>query len=368
MRKRLPALLLALMLMLSGCTGWMDGSYSSVHPHTERDQQTANQTVSVSNYRELEAALVEMVEENMETILLNVAQMDQEQLPDEMQRAIDSVLNTNPIGAYAVENITYEQGTSGGQNALSVTVTYNHNRSEIPRMKQARDMDEVRNIVADTMGQCESRVVLLTREYEAVDIAQFVTSYAEENPDVIMETPQVTVNTYPEEGGERILEIVFSYQSNRDSLRQMQSRVRPLFTSAELYVTGNQSEYEKYDLLYSFLMERHEYQVKTSITPSYSLLIHGVGDSKAFATVYAAMCRRAGLECSVVSGTLNGEPVFWNMIRDGDLYRHVDLLYCSTMGRFHPCTDQEMVGYVWDYSAHPACDPPESLDPSHLPE
>lgn len=364
MRNKLPVLLLALCLLLSGCTGWMDGSYSSVHPHTERDQQTANQTASVSEYRELLEALVEMVEENVETMLLNVAQMDQEQLPEDMQRAIDYVLTVNPIGAYAVEDITYEQGISGGQNALSVTVIYNHNRSEIRRMKQAKDMDEVRSIVADTMEQCESRVVLLTQEYEATDISQFVSSYADENPNVIMETPQVAVNMYPEEGTARILEIVFSYQSNRDSLRLMQSRVRPLFTSAELYVTGNQSDYEKYDQLYSFLMERHEYQVKTSITPSYSLLIHGVGDSKAFAAVYAAMCRRAGVECMVVSGTLDGEPMFWNMIRDGDLYRHVDLLRCSAAGYFHPCTDEEMEGYVWDYSAYPKCDPPESLDPT----
>ena len=362
MRYKLSVLLLAMCLLLAGCTNWMDGSYSSVHPHTERDQHAMNQTASVGNYEELREALVDMVEDNVDTMLLNVAQMDLELLPDDMEQAVDHVLTVNPIGAYAVENITYEHGTSGGQNALSVTVTYNHNRSEIRSMKHARDMNEVRSIVADTMEQCESRVVLLTKEYETTDISQFVSSYADENPNVIMETPQVTVNMYPEEGPERILEIVFSYQSNRDSLRSMQSRVRPLFTSAELYVTGNQSDYEKYDQLYSFLMERHEYQLKTSITPSYSLLIHGVGDSKAFAAVYAAMCRQAGVECQVVSGTLDGEPMFWNMIRDGELYRHVDLLRCSADGYFHPCTDDEMAGYVWDYSAYPQCKPPESLD------
>ena len=44
-------------------------------------------------------------------------------------------------------------------------------------------------------------------------------------------------------------------------------------------------------------MERYDYRIETSITPAYSLLRHGVGDSRAFAVVYAAMCQQAGLEC-----------------------------------------------------------------------
>lgn len=359
MRKGLPVLMLILCLWLSGCTAWMDGSYSSVRPHTERNQQSDDQTVSVGTYLELRDALVEMVEGSGETMLLNVSQMDAEQLSEDMQQAVEYVMYSNPVGAYAVEAITYEQGTSGGQNALSVTVTYNHNRSDIRAMKHAQNMDDVKMIVADVLEQCESRVVLLTEAYEVIDIPQFVADYADNNPSMIMETPQVTVNMYPEQGTERVLEIVFSYQSSRESLRSMQSRVRPLFTSAELYVIGNHADYEKYDQLYSFLMERHEYTVETSITPSYSLLIHGVGDSKAFATVFAAMCRRAGLECMVVSGTREGEPLFWNIIRDGDIYLHVDLLRCSREGSFGQWYDDEMTGYVWDYSAYPECTAPE---------
>lgn len=355
MKKRIPALLLALCLILSGCTGWMDGSYSSVRPHTERNQQSNDQTVSVETDEQLRDALIGMVEQSRETMLLNVAQMDQEALPQVMDQTIEHVMTTNPVGAYAVEEITYEQGTSGGQNALSVTVVYNHNRSDIRGMKRAEDMDAVKEIVSEALGQCESRVVLLAQAYENIDIPQFVADYADGNPVVVMETPQVTVNMYPEQGPQRVLEIVFSYQSSRESLRSMQSRVRPLFTSAELYVIGNHEDHEKYAQLYSFLMERHEYVIETSITPSYSLLIHGVGDSKAFATVFASMCRGAGLECMVVSGTCEGQPLFWNIIRDGELYRHVDLLRCSREGRFLQWTDDEMTGYVWDYSAYPEC-------------
>lgn len=368
MRKGIPVLLLALCLVLSGCTSWMDGSYSSVHPYLEQNQQPDGQIISVSTYSQLRDALVDMVENGRENVLLNVAQIPQDRIPSNMQRATNYVMETNPFGAYAVEEITYEQGTSGGQSALSVTAVYNHNRSEIRRMKHAKTMDEAKDILTDALDQCESRVVLVAESYRNTDIPQFVKDYADNNPNMIMEVPQVTVNMYPEQGSERIVEVVFSYQSSRESLRNMQSRVRPLFTSAELYVSGNHEDQEKYGQLYAFLLERHDYTVETSITPCYSLLVHGVGDSKAFATVYAAMCRRAGLECVVVSGTWEGESLFWNIIRDGDQYRHVDLLRCNREGHFSKLTDADMEGYVWDYSAYPQCIVPEVTEPTESTE
>ena len=108
-------------------------------------------------------------------------------------------------------------------------------------------------------------------------------------------------------------------------------------------------------MLYAFLMERFEYKQETSITPAYSLLRHGTGDSRAFAQVYAAMCRDAGLTCMTVTGTRDGEPWTWNILLDGEEYYHVDLLRCSENGRYREQTDAEMEGYVWDYSEYPAC-------------
>ena len=89
-------------------------------------------------------------------------------------------------------------------------------------------------------------------------------------------------------------------------------------------------------------MERFDYQIQTSITPSYSLLNHGVGDSEAFAKVYAAMCRSAGLECQTVLGTVDGEVRYWNIIRYDERYAHVDLLYSSRQGAIRELSDAQM--------------------------
>jgi len=181
-----------------------------------------------------------------------------------------------------------------------------------------------------------------------------VQDYAMEYPQKVMEIPVVTSEVYGF-GKARVMEVTFSYQTSRDALRLMQSQVKPVFDSAVLYVSGEGAESQKFSQLYAFLMERFDYKVETSITPAYSLLRHGVGDSRAFATVYAAMCRAAGLECIVVTGTRSGEPWTWNIIRQEDFYWHVDLLACSDSGRFLKQLDADMEGYVWDYSAYPRC-------------
>ena len=169
-----------------------------------------------------------------------------------------------------------------------------------------------------------------------------------------MEIPQVSQSDYGT-GRDRVLELIFTYQTSRDALRRMQSQVQPVFDAASLYVSGEGKDYQKFSQLYAFLMERFDYKVEISITPAYSLLRHGVGDSRAFATVYAAMCRSAGLECMTVTGTRSGEPWTWNIILDDGCYYHVDLLRSNVNSQFQEYTDTQMENYVWDYSAYPVC-------------
>ena len=136
-------------------------------------------------------------------------------------------------------------------------------------------------------------------------------------------------------------------------LQDMQQQVQAIFTSAELYVKQTTTVMDTHSRLYSFLMGRNNYTLETSVTPSYSLLCHGIGDSRAFANVYAAMCTDAGLECHVISGIRDGEPWCWNLIRFRGGYYHVDLLRCHEDNRFAFKSAEEMSGYVWDYAAYP---------------
>ncbi len=349
---KLAAVLLAICLLFTGCS-WMDGSYSSVTPHEAKDQTPEQEMAEVRNLAQLKTVLGGLVEKGAESGSFSVEDFDEAVLDDRMASAIEYVMEKHPVGAYALESVAYELGTAGGVSAVAVTLSYHRSVEEIRAIRPVDNMQQAQEMIMQALTNFESSLILRIGDFQQMDFGQLVNDFGLENPNVVMEIPQVTVSVYPQEGTERVLDLRFAYQTARDTLRTMRDYVEPVFASAALYVSSEEeSDSVKYARLYTFLKERNDYQVKTSIVPAYSLLRHGVGDSKAFAMVYAAMCHRAELDCQVVNGTRDGEPWFWNIIRVDEAYYHVDVL---SFAGFAQLTDSQMGGYVWDYSAYPAC-------------
>lgn len=361
--KRWYLILLCLSLLLSGCGGWADGSYVSVQPHQEQSAEDNAEGIEAENASQLQSAMEALIERGTEQAVIAVPNYPTEQLQTDSAQVIRYLTRDFPVGAYAVDRISYDFGTSGGHPAIALRISYVHTRAEIRSIKQAGSLEEAKNLLYEALDNCESGLVMQVAHYRQTDFTQLVADYCTAYPEKVMEQPEVSAALYPESAVQPVVELKFTYQTSRDTLRNMKKQVSPVFDAAVLYVSGDASDHTKLVQLYSFLMERFVYQQETSITPAYSLLRHGVGDSRAFATVYAAMCRLAGLECQVVTGTRDGAPYCWNMVRDGDRYCHVDLLRSLNSGGMTEYADSAMSGYVWDYSRFPACEEPEETQP-----
>lgn len=356
MKRYIYTLIVSLLLsfLFSGCGFWMNGEHVSVTPHQQQIPQLGNNVIEIVSLEQIQGVLEEFVETGAESCILSSSAFESNKLRQNVDDAIRNVVSKNPIAAYAVEGITYEIGTNRGVPVVAFQIEYQHGRSEILRIKQTNTMDEATALIANALDNCEDSAVLRVRQYESMDFAQLVQDYGNQNPDVVMEIPKVLVSSYPQTGEDRVIEVVFTYQTSREKIKQMQEQVSPVFAAAELYVKQTGQASEMYSHLYSFLMERNDYRIETSITPAYSLLYHGVGDSRAFANIYANMCRRAKLDCRVVSGTREGEPWCWNVVIYRGKYYHIDLLDCSEKDRFEMRKAQQMDGYVWDYAVYPA--------------
>ena len=350
--KRITVLLLILCLLLSGCSNWTKGSYSSVKPHKEPFDQQDRPAVDVSDYKELFSTLQSLVVSGGESGILSTRYETEEEARADMEKAISELCQNDPFAAYAVEKISYSFGTSGSRNAIRIQIAYLPNRVKPDKIRKVQTLDQVQQIVFGSMNACDANVVLYFDSPEDVDYAQMVEDYALTYPQKVMEIPEVTVSLYPEQAQQQVVELKFTYQTSRAELRTMQNKVAPVFSSAMQYATGEFSEEEKAARLYTFLMERYEYNIQTSITPAYSLLLYGVGDHRAFAMVYAAMCRQSGLDCRMVTGTREGTRWVWNAVNIGGEYFYIDLLQTGD-GGFRLHTQQEMENYVWDYSAYP---------------
>ena len=355
MKRRMICIGLILTLLLSGCS-WMSGTYVSVTPHQEELTDTHSDSMFAADYAQLRDVLVELVESGAESAMINVSGYNKADVRPGMEQAVTYITESLPIGAYAIDKVEYEIGTGAGQPAISVNISYLHGRAELRRIRQAEDMDAAREIILEAIANCSDSVVIYVEHYADTDLVQLVADYAAENPSVVMEIPQLAIGLYPDNSARRVLELKFTYRTSRETLRNMQSQVKRVFDSAALYINQNDAQEQKYNQLFTFLTERFEYKYETSITPAYSLLCHGVGDARIFAEVYGAMCRRVGLDCRMVSGTKNGEAWYWNLVCVDGAYSHVDLLESRSAGALLKQTDEQMAGYVWDYSANPAAD------------
>lgn len=354
--KRVAALCLACCLLFCGCANMFDGSYVSVTPHKGQTSRPISQTFSARNYSQLCQVLKDIFHSGTTESLITLANYNQVTFErEDMERALQTILKEDPIAAYAVDSVSFDLITSQGQPAVLMAVSFSHDRTEIQKIQKVEDETAAKAVIAAELSRYSTGFVLHVKNADSWDYAQWVEDYGALHPETVMEVPTVTVNLYPQEATEQVVELKFNYQHSRDSIREMQTKVEPIFAAAELYISGSNGEREKYAQLYAFLIERFEsYTLQTSITPAYSLLMYGVGDSRAFANVYGAMCRRAGIECITISGTRWGEAWHWNLVEVGGVYYHLDLLGSHRNGAFRLYTDEQMAGYVWNYAEYPA--------------
>ena len=364
MKRKIIALGLALCLLLSGCSfTLLDGEYVYTQPHVHGGALGDNSGIHADNYNELYNAIASMVEAGQETGLIFVSDYEQQDVTSDAKKAVQKLRQGHPLTAYAVSDITTELGNNGGEAVIAVEITYLHDRAEILQVREVSNIQLAGERIKSALSSCEVGIVLLVHNYTAVDFVQIVEDYALEHPEYVIEQPRVTVNVYPDSGRDRVVEVQFSYQNSRDALREMQTKVQTMFTSASLYVSADKQQMDKFYHLYTFITERFDFHIEHSITPAYSLLLHGVGDYRAFATVYAAMCARERLKCYVVNGSRSGEAHTWNIISVDGVYYHVDLLRSSVSGEFSLMFDDQMGEYVWDYDAYPACTRPVEQQP-----
>ena len=139
MKKRILALTLLLALLLTGC-GWMDGSYVYVEPYVGHGAEVHAGNVSASNYVELLRVLEQLVNAGTETCTIDIGEFNKEEPASFITAACRNICRSSAMGAYAVEDITYELGTNNGREAVAVTITYRRSRAEILRIRHLQDI------------------------------------------------------------------------------------------------------------------------------------------------------------------------------------------------------------------------------------
>lgn len=363
MTKRLAACILcaALFFSLCGCVGignMFDKEYVSVSEYQIPEYSVPDDDrVTVRSFTQLKLAILQLVTKQRTngTIVFDTAYDGD--ISEDIASACWQLRTQNALCAYCVENISYELTKIVTYSEADMSVTYSKTPEvldEIVEMSYAIGLDDM---LRDALEENDRQLVLYiqTSGHTAEEVEDMVTQVYREDPFSCVNAPTASVHMFSGTNRQKLYEINISYGMSEDKLRlcrqQLNDAAAELLRQTEPGTTAkrllNVCEYLVNNCTYS------EYGGSTA----YSALVRCEADDEGLALAYAGLCKKMGIECSVVYGQLDWTEHCWNIVTiDGEHY-HVDVSACTDgMEYGFLRTDESMWSrYRWDTSAYKEC-------------
>ena len=362
---------LCLMLGAAGCGSLFGSEYYYSEPYREEASIGDGTETEVRNYSTLKNAVLELIYAGESSGQFRFGSYTGS-LIDDLAAVCHEIKTSTPIGAYAVEDISYDTSRIVSYYTADISIEYKKTADEIASVVSVSGLGELGSHILSVMENCGASTVV--KIYSSAAGEEYICSFVSENyysdPFLVAMEPSVSVEAYPDSGPERIYVIDFRYGASPQRLKEM---------SGELYtrvseLAASLGDGEDINLALrcaTHLSEMCENSTSTPAWPetAYGCIVEGSSQPLGLALGYKALCDRLGINCIVVRGEVNdGEvtPHAWNIIELEDGYYHVDISRMpeGTMGAFL-LSDKDIWGdYVWDRAVYPACE--GSLNPEDI--
>lgn len=367
MKKRLFALCLCLSLSLTGCAAMLERDYLSVTPHARLPAAADDSTtVWVETYPELVDAIFSLVSEHRESGVIRLRNWEGN-VRQNLSDACDEVSHDDPLGAYAVDRIKPEFVRIATYYEATVSIDYRRTAEQVASVNTVAGSGAIRGELRDALTSFVPETAFRVNYFDQAQgddyIPRLIRQAYYDSPAAALGLPEAVVNLYPESGQQRVVEVLFTYPEEPELLRE---KSQALTSAAQVlvdpYRTGLRNS-ALIPVLYRALREHTglgEAQDAPLPAPSvsgstaYAALVEGQADSEGLALAYKLLCDLAGVECTVVDGTLEGTPRFWTIVTvEQNVHRHVDPSRAE--GLLLTDTQMSESGFVWDTQEYPSC-------------
>ena len=348
MRRAFLALALCCALPLTGCSALLDRPYTAVEPYTEQPAVgEGSSTIQAGTYSELVNAVLFFVSQGTEEGELQLVDYSGD-VEEDLNRACLEVAKDDPLGAYAVDFIKNEYTRVLTTYEVTITISYRRTREQISSLVNVTGTSAIRDEVGQALADYQSELVLrvgyFTADGEA--IAALVRQAYYDEPASAMGMPEFSVALYPDTGSQRIVEILFTYPEDAAVLRQKRGALQAEMESLLLTLRPQQqSPSARRAMLFETAGERLRYDPEGGPSAWDALLGEGA-DAEGMALAFQLLSEELSVGSSLVEGTLNGAPHFWNQLAEDGGAHYVDLTR-SADGTTYSAEDLTQLGYVW---------------------
>lgn len=355
MKKRLAAALAALMLLLSGCTALLEREYVLISPHTATP--TAEDDPSVlraERYQDLVNALVHLIYQGAETGAIRLY-LDSQDVEADLEAACQEVMQEDPLGAYAVEDIHYSIHSIVAYSEAAVQITYRRTPEQIRSIVSVTGAPAIRSQLTATLASFGTDCAIRLRSFQGdeADIRALFQEAYYATPASALDLPDLSVTFYPQQGQQCIVEIQLTYHMDRQALEYRRTRTVSACQALLDALPASGSD-QRLLAAAQALLSLGGYRSDGGSTP-YHALLDGGADSQGLSLAIAMVCQGLGVNYTLVSGSLEEQPHLWLVVSTTDGWRHLDLTADADGVALRTDDQMEALGRSWDRSAVPQC-------------
>ncbi len=364
MGKKLLSSLLALMLLITStsCASILEGEVTEITPYYQTgDTSVSDSAIEVSTYDQFRQEVYNMVENHIDTATFRIATFDREDLEGSVNEICRELSSSDPLGSYATYYISCHITPIVGYKDVTVTIVYKKDLSDITNISTVSTERYLQVLLESSLTDYVSHCTFYTKlsSVTADYIKEIVYEQYYSNPLNVIIMPDITVTSYPETEGMRIMEVSFVFNNYTQSvLTNMGNTLNDEIQN----IISELPDADDYELL-SAIYEHMGTYVYTPSAPTrlsstaYNVIVNRSGDAEGFAMAFKALCDKLLIECTVVAGKYMGEDHYWNIVTVGEGSYHVDVTtLLSAEATTFMCGDEAMrENYWWDTSTVPVC-------------
>lgn len=316
-----------------------------------------NDRVIVRSFTQLKLAILQLVTKQLTsgTIVFDAAYDGD--ISEDIASACWQLRTQNALCAYCVENISYELTKIVTYSEADMSVSYSKPQEVLDEIVEMSYAIGINDMLRDALEENDRRLVLYiqTSGYSAEEVENMVIQAYREDPLSCVNTPTASVHMFSGTNRQKLYEIGISYGMSDDRLRECKQELNDA-AAGFLRQTEPGTTAER-------LLNACEYLVNNCVyaddggSTAYSALVKREADDEGLALAYAGLCKKMGIECSVVYGQRNWTEHCWNIVAIDGEYYHVDVSACIGGIEYGFLrTDESMWNeYRWDTSAYKAC-------------
>lgn len=351
--KKIYVLYLLLVGCLCGCSALVEREYQTIEPFFESPVTVEGEqgVLRVEDYPELVNTVLYLVGiETTEGIIELVDYMGDVEY--DLAQVCAEVRSEDPLGAYLVEDITYEYTRVATTYEVALTISYRYGEGVAGQIVSVSGESAIGRALEVGLEDFSS-TLLLRMSYFDQDEAYLQSMLAEiyyKNPQVAFGLPTMEVDFYPETGIERIASITLTYPLTPE-VQLVQKKEQNLVIAEWVTELEELEREEQWIALMKKLNQTVTLLESDSLiggsTP-WNVLVQGVGDHEGLALTVALLAEELELNCVVTRGTCQEVPWIWNCFPDGqEGIRYLDLTLGDGGIRYDAQNFAQM-GYYWE--------------------